>query len=54
MNLTNLQKLNLSINKIQEIPKEIGQLVNLQRFYCSENKIRSGHMVIPSSIFKAL
>jgi Leucine-rich repeat (LRR) protein len=35
----NIKNLNISHNKISEIPKEIGQLINLRHFNCSGNKI---------------
>ena len=31
--------LDISLNNLIEIPKEIGQLVNLQDFWCNDNKI---------------
>jgi Leucine-rich repeat (LRR) protein len=35
----NVVRLDISDNEISEIPKEIGQLINLRQFYCTYNKI---------------
>ena len=43
-------KLDINYNKLKEIPKEIGQLVNLQEFDCSRNQI----LKIPKEIWQLI